>query len=90
MTPIELREVLGTLGIAQHRCAALFGRAPRTVRHWAFGDRSIPHEAGLLLRLMHAGKITAIDVEEADAPSVAATLNRSTPQAWAPPRRSSR
>jgi hypothetical protein len=45
--------------------AASCRRAPRTLQHWLAGDRSIPPEAAIVLRLLASGKIRVEDIEAA-------------------------
>jgi hypothetical protein len=61
-------ETLGTLGIAQHRVAKLFGVGPRSVRRWQCGDRRVPCGVDIVLRLLAAGTVTLAQVEQAAVP----------------------
>ena len=65
MTPAQFRTALAALGLFEvgaARAARLFGRTPRCVQRWIKGDRAIPPEAVILVRLMLAGKITPDDI----------------------------
>jgi hypothetical protein len=64
----ELCQLLGALGLSRTELAHLLGRASRTIRHWTFGSRVIPHEVVILLRLAHTGKITIADIVIAAQP----------------------
>jgi hypothetical protein len=79
-----VRETLGTLGIAQHRVAQLFGVAPRSIRRWQYGDRRIPCGVGIVLRLLAAGTVTVAQVEQAAVPVPARTNDRAKPAPLAP------
>jgi len=65
MTPNQFRAAIDRLDLSQVGAARLVGADPRTARHWAAGDRSVPACVAILLRLMLAGKITAADVQAA-------------------------
>jgi hypothetical protein len=65
----EFHEALGTLGIAQHRVAKLFGVSPRHVRRWRHGDRRVPCGVGIVLRLLATGVVTVAQVEQGAAPA---------------------
>jgi hypothetical protein len=62
MSPSEFRTALAALDLSQVEAARLFGRTPRCVQRWIAGDRAIPPEAVILVRLMLAGKITPDDI----------------------------
>jgi DNA-binding transcriptional regulator YdaS (Cro superfamily) len=62
MTAAEFGAALAALDLMQVTVAQLFGRAPRSVQRWVAGDRAIPPEAAILVRLMLAGKITPDDL----------------------------
>jgi GcrA cell cycle regulator len=64
----EFRQTLAALGLTRTELAQLLGYAPRTVRHWAAGSRSVSHETTVLLRLARAGRISLADIEAAAAP----------------------
>jgi GcrA cell cycle regulator len=64
----EFRQTLAALGLTRTELAQLLGYAPRTIRHWAAGSRSVSHETTVLLRLARAGRISLADIEEAAAP----------------------
>ena len=68
----ELREMLIVLGLSRTRLASLLARAPRTVRHWAFGTRIVPREVAILLRLACMHKITVDDIANRGFEPVAA------------------
>src|SRR5262245_22468759 len=76
----EVREILGALGIAQHRIAQLFGVAPRSVRRWRYGDRRLPRGVGIVLRLLAAGAVTIDQVERAAIPAPVQTNGSAEPE----------
>ena len=80
----ELCEMLGALGIAQHRVAQLFGVGPRSVRRWQYGDRRVPCGVGIVLRLLAAGTVTVAQVEQAAVPIPARTNGSAKPGPPAP------
>jgi hypothetical protein len=80
----EFRETLGTLGIAQHRVAQLFGVGPRSVRRWQYGDRRVPCGVGIVLRLLAAGTVTVAQVEQAAVPVPTQTNGSAKPAPLAP------
>lgn len=65
MTANQFRTAIHRLDLSQVGAARLVGADPRTVRHWAAGDRSVPACVAILLRLLLAKKITIADVENA-------------------------
>lgn len=65
MTANQFRTAIDRLDLSQVGAARLVGADPRTARHWASGDRSVPPCVAILLRLLVAGKITIEDVEAA-------------------------
>jgi hypothetical protein len=67
MTAGELRLVLMRLDWTQEFTARLLGRSARAVRHWIAGDRAIPPEAAIVLRLLVRDRISAADIEAAHA-----------------------
>jgi DNA-binding transcriptional regulator YiaG len=69
MTPDELRRILMALDMTQQRAARLLGRDQRTVRHWVAGDRAVPPEAAIVLRLLARGQITVAEIEAAATPA---------------------
>jgi len=80
----ELCEILGALGITQHRVAQLFGVGPRSVRRWQYGDRRVPCGVGIVLRLLAAGTVTVAQVEQAAVPIPARTNGGAKPGPPAP------
>jgi hypothetical protein len=80
----EVREILGALGIAQHRVAQLFTVTPRSVRRWQSGDRHIPCGVNIVLRLLAAGAVTVAQVEQAAVPVPARTNGSAKPGPPAP------
>jgi DNA-binding transcriptional regulator YiaG len=65
MTANQFRAALGRLNLSQVGAARLLGANDRTVRRWASGERSIPGDVAILLRLLTAGKISTKDIEAA-------------------------
>ncbi len=65
MTANQFRAALSRLDLSQVGAAKLLGADPRTARRWALGERPIPNDVAILLRLLLAGKITTKDVEAA-------------------------
>jgi hypothetical protein len=59
----ELRAMLNTLGLTQHRIARLFGITPRSFRRWVHGERRIPRGIIILVRLLSAGVVTVAQIE---------------------------
>jgi hypothetical protein len=66
-TATEFHKTLATLGLAQCRVARWFAVSARCVRRWEHGDRRIPHGIAIVIRLLSAGAVTAVQVEEAAA-----------------------
>jgi len=62
MTPSKFRSALAALDLDAAGCGRLFGRTTRCVHRWLAGDRAIPPEAAILVRLMLAGRITPTDI----------------------------
>ena len=52
MTPDQFRAALANLGLSQVGFARIAMVAPRTVRHWCAGTRSIPGPVIALLQMM--------------------------------------
>lgn len=65
MTPNQFRSALDRLGLSQAGAARLLGADPRTARRWALGERAVPTDVAILLRLLLAKKITIEDIEGA-------------------------
>lgn len=65
MTANQFRNALDRLGLSQLGAARLFDANDRTVRRWAIGERAVPTQVAILLRLLIAKKITIADVEAA-------------------------
>jgi hypothetical protein len=63
----EFHEILGALGVAQHRVAKWFGVDARSVRRWRRGDRNAPAGIIILCRLLAAEVITPAQIEVAAA-----------------------
>src|SRR5262249_12435708 len=53
------------LNITQRRLAQLFSVNPRTVRHWRYGDRRLPHAVSIVCILLTTGAVTIEQVEQA-------------------------
>lgn len=64
MTHTEFRGALDRLGLSQIRAAKLFGVTDRASRSWALGENKIPQSVAILLRLLTAGKITLLDLNQ--------------------------
>jgi DNA-binding transcriptional regulator YiaG len=64
MTPDELLEVLGALGLSISAAARLLGVNDRTVRRWSAGDAPLPPPATRFLRYLHRAKISPQKVME--------------------------
>jgi hypothetical protein len=64
MTAKQYQAALDRLKLSQLGAARLFGADGRTSRRWASGERSVPPQVAILLKLMLAGKITAADIEQ--------------------------
>jgi hypothetical protein len=64
MTPTEFRAALAALDITAVGCGRLFGRTTRSVHRWLAGDRAIPPEAVILVRLLMEYRITPEDISE--------------------------
>lgn len=58
MTPEELDEAMGVLGVNAQRLALRVGVTDRTVRRWLDGTRNIPPPVEILINvwLMHPAK----------------------------------
>lgn len=65
MTANQFRTAIRRLDLSQVGVARLVGADPRTARHWAAGDRSVPKCVSILLRLLLVGKITVPDIDAA-------------------------
>lgn len=65
MSPNQFRAALDKLKLSQLAAARLFQSGGRTVRRWALGERSVPTNVAILLRLLIAGKVTTKDIEAA-------------------------
>jgi hypothetical protein len=63
MTSKQYQAALDRLKLSQLGAARLFGADGRTSRRWASGERSVPPQIAILLKLMLAGKITPKDIE---------------------------
>jgi GcrA cell cycle regulator len=63
----EFHEILGTLGIAQHRVAKWFGVGPRSVRRWRDGTRHVPRAVDIVCNLLIMKVVTIEQVERAAA-----------------------
>lgn len=64
MTPKQLRSTLARLNVSPLTLAKLFDKHPRTIHRWLKGKPPMPRYALIILRLMLAGKITILDVED--------------------------
>jgi hypothetical protein len=80
----EFHDMLGALGIAQHRVARLFNVSPRSVRRWQCGDRRVPCGVGIVLRLLAAKVVTVAQVEQAAVPGSARTNSGAKSEPLAP------
>jgi hypothetical protein len=80
----EFREILGALGIAQHRAAQLFGVGPRSVRRWQDGDRRIPCGVNLVVRLLACGVVSIDQIEQVAGAIPARTNGSAKPEPPAP------
>jgi len=85
----ELRTTLDALGIQQRHLAQLFAVNPRTVRHWRYGDRRLPHAVGIVCNLL-AMEVVTVEQVEAAAPVPARTNDsvKSEPSAVPAPKQS--
>ena len=63
MSPDEYRNALSALGLSQAGAARLFGLSTRACEFYAAGSRRVPPPVAKLLRLLVAGKVTALQVE---------------------------
>jgi hypothetical protein len=63
----EFARALDTLDIPQFRAAKIFAVSERSLRRWRDGTRRVPRGIGILFRLLAAGVVTAVQVEEAAA-----------------------
>ncbi len=61
LSPAQLRAALQTLGLTQAEFGRLIGRTARSINRWVVGDRAIPPEAVIVVKLMLSGKITPED-----------------------------
>jgi hypothetical protein len=59
----EYRTALDALGMTQVSSAKFFGVNPRTSRHWALGECSVPHSVSKFLNLMIRLKISPGEVD---------------------------
>lgn len=65
MTATQFRNTLDKLGLSQLAAARLLQVDGRTARRWVSGERSIPSDVAILLRLLTTKKITVEDIEAA-------------------------
>jgi len=70
---VELREVLGTLGLTH--IARWFNVNQRSVRRWRDRSRRVPRGAAILFNLMAAQVVTADQIEQAAVAISAAQMN---------------
>ena len=63
----EFHKTLSALNVTQHRAGQWFGVNSRSIRRWEHGDRRVPRGVAIVIHLLSAGVITAVQVEEAAA-----------------------
>ena len=78
-TATEFRATLGALGLTPRHAAKLFAVAPRAIRRWQDGTRSVPRAVTLVCRLMAVGAVTIAQVEQAAVPSPIQTSGGAEP-----------
>lgn len=61
---IELRAIIGRLGLSQVRVAQCLGTDPRTFRRWCLDEAPIPEPIARILRLADRGSINLADLLE--------------------------
>jgi hypothetical protein len=67
LSVVEFRATLDALGVTQNRAGQWFGVNSRSIRRWQYGERRIPRGVAIVIHLLSAGVVTAVQVEEAAA-----------------------